>query len=385
MGIGRHACGVALLLSVGTVASVQSNETALTSAETTLMRSFTPWPIDPPPDAGNEFSGIGWAEALGEQLFNDTSFSRHQNMACSGCHVAGAGFADGLPVAIGAAQHVRNTQGLLNVGLQRWFGWDGGTDSLWSASLRPILSEIEMDGDVTTIAQRLRQNKSMLEGLERAKVMQALPSDTDEAILVVAAKAIGAYVRTLRSESTPFDKFAQAVISGDLISQKTYPDSAKRGLKIFLGEANCHICHFGPNFSNGEFHDVGRPFLTSVGQVDPGRYVGIQRVSSDPFNLSGKYNGVQDAGEIRKTERVKLDQTHWGQWRTPSLRNLTLTSPYMHDGSLATLRDVIDHYADIDPARLHSQGESILKPQTLSDAQRDDLVNFLETLSPTTP
>ena len=79
---------------------------------------------------------------------------------------------------------------------------------------------------------------------------------------------------------------------------------------------------------------------------------------------------------------MKLTQSNFGQWRTPSLRNLTLTAPYMHDGSLATLKEVVDYYSDIDPARLHSKGESILKPLDLDEKSRLDLVKFLETLSP---
>jgi len=152
-------------------------------------------------------------------------------------------------------------------------------------------------------------------------------------------------------------------------------------LKIFFGDANCHVCHFGANFSNAEFHDTGRPFFTGVGAVDPGRYSGIKRVRDDKYNLVGEFNGTDKLDEIRKTKTVTLGQGNFGQWRTPSLRNLTLTAPYMHDGSIATLREVVDAYADIDPDRLHAQGEAILKPLALDDAARDDLVNFLQTLS----
>ena len=95
----------------------------------------------------------------------------------------------------------------------------------------------------------------------------------------------------------------------------------------------------------------------------------------------GEHNSQTNEQDMRKTRTVTLGQVNFGQWRTPSLRNLTLTAPYMHDGSLVTLREVIDAYADIDPDRLHAQGESILKPLDLNDEARNDLVHFLLTLS----
>lgn len=150
---------------------------------------------------------------------------------------------------------------------------------------------------------------------------------------------------------------------------------------IFLGEANCHVCHFGPVFSNLEFHDTGRPFFVGIGEVDPGRYSGIERVRKDRYNLAGPFNGNNDENEIRKTLSVTLGQVNFGQWRTPSLRNLVYTTPYMHDGSLDTLREVVDAYADIDPERIHSDGEAIIRPLALDEQEREDLVAFLEPLS----
>ena len=119
-----------------------------------------------------------------------------------------------------------------------------------------------------------------------------------------------------------------------------------------------------------------------MGAVDPGRYTGIQRLRADRYNLLGSHNGTGSEHEKRKTRTVTLGQSNFGQWKTPSLRNLTLTAPYMHDGSIATLRGVVDAYADIDPDRLHNEGEALLKPLDLSDSQRNDLVEFLKTLSP---
>jgi cytochrome c peroxidase len=146
------------------------------------------------------------------------------------------------------------------------------------------------------------------------------------------------------------------------------------------------VCHFGPGLSNGEFHDVAIPFLIEPGRVDSGRYSGVRRVKSDPFNLLSIYNdqsvksGNQTENpsknqsenqperlpESLKTNTVQLAHRNWGEWKTPSLRNLKTTAPYMHNGSLRTLRDVARHYSEINEERLHSDGERLLKPLRLS-------------------
>ena len=370
-------CFLVLFIATFTTMAVQADET-MTAAELGFLQSFGPWPQVAPPDPGNELSGLVWAEELGERLFSDTVFSGDETLSCASCHVASLAFSDGIPVAVGAGAHVRNSQGLLDVGQQRWFGWDGGADSLWAASLRPMLTDIELDGDIALIASRLRTKPDVMHELDKAgQVLQ-----NDESLVVLAAKSIAAYLRTLQSAPTAFDRYRLAVLDDSIAEEPIdYPSDARRGLSIFFGEANCHVCHFGPNFSNREFHDTGRPFFTAVGRVDAGRYTGIERVRKDPYSLTGHYNGTRVSQEILKTTSVTLSQVNFGQWRTPSLRNLIYTAPYMHDGSLATLREVVDAYADIDPGRIHSNGEAIIRPLDMNDRDREDLVAFLKTLS----
>lgn len=357
--------------------STAQSEIEFTRSEISSIAAQGPWPVAVSNDPGNELSGKTWAEELGKVLFFDASLSANESISCASCHQPELGFSDNRPVAIGLKQGVRNTQGLLDVGHQRWFGWGGGADSLWAASIRPFLNEHEMGQSVASLATMLRQKPYLTSILNDQLNRSEL---NDEEIIAFAGKSIGAYLLTLNSTKTAFDRFRDALVTNDVNTQKDYPISAQRGLKIFIGEANCRVCHFGPNFSNGEFHDTGRPFFTGVGQVDPGRYAGITRVRTDPFNLLGQYSTGDDNTQL-KTAAVRLGQVNWGQWRTPSLRNLRLTAPYMHDGSLETLRDVVDFYADIDTDRLHSKGESVLKPLDLNDAQRTDLVNFLQSLS----
>jgi len=365
-----------------------ASDVVFSAEERARIKLHGPWPVTVSSDPGNEYSGLPSAEEVGKLLFHDTGLSGNGKISCATCHQALLGYSDGKPLAEGSKVHFRNTQTLLNVGLQRWFGWDGGTDSLWAAALRPLFSELEMDGDVQNIARYLRQSHQYRgyfnadrSGAHVETNALAAAVHTDEALVVKAAKLIASYVRTIASGITPFDQFYDALRRGESIDVNIFSDSARRGLKLFVGEARCYVCHYGANFSNGEFHDIGRPFFTAVGQVDPGRYRGIQRLRSDPYNLTGAFNGSQKTNEIRKTESVKLTRADWGRWRTPGLRNLTHTGPYMHDGSITRLREVVDAYADIDPLRLHSEGEAIVKPLDLSDQQREDLVTFLQSLS----
>jgi len=389
--------GFVLILGGSFPAVIAQSSVEFSEQELNAIAAHGPWPGTVPPDPANELSGLPWAEKLGESLFFDTTLSANQSISCASCHQPENGFSDKLPVGVGLEQGVRNTQGLLDIGLQRWFGWDGGADSLWAASLRPMFNEHEMGNDATSLATALRSN-ALLSTAIQSNFAELLASGAsisststsknnalallgDEELIVIAAKSIAAFMRTLRSERSDFDRFRDALVNSDVDAQLAYAESARRGLKIFVGEANCRVCHFGSNFSNGEFHDTGRPFFTGVGAVDSGRYGGIQRVKRDRFNLLGKYGDASSHTDKLKTTEVKLSQMNWGQWRTPSLRNLDLTGPYMHDGSLKTLRDVVDAYADIDPDRLHVKGESILKPLDLSDGQRNDLVNFLRSLA----
>jgi len=384
------------VVSLTTVA-VAEEDVIFTDSEIQRILGFGPWPGTVPNDPGNEFSDSALAQAIGKKLFDDPALSLTGDVSCRSCHEPTLAYTDGLTVAEGVdgKLHIRNTQGLADSGLQRWWGWDGGVDSQWAAALRPLLSPVEMANTIESLAGYLRDHVEYDSALKQLALKGADSKSTaknpdsadaaddlsDEQLVVRAAKYMAAFTRTIRSLPTPFDAYRTALEEGDTATQDKYPLSAKRGLKIFLGEANCHVCHLGPNFSNGEFHDTGRPFFVGVGQVDSGRYSGIQRVRAHPYSLLGEYNGTHREDEKRKTRSVRLGQANWGQWRTPSLRNLTYTAPYMHDGSLESLDDVVESYVNIDTDRLHTEGESILKPLDLTAADKDALVCFLESLS----
>jgi cytochrome c peroxidase len=208
------------------------------------------------------------------------------------------------------------------------------------------------------------------------------PTADDPEFLVNLAKAIAAWQETLVSPPTPFDRFREALADKDAAAAASYPQAARRGLSLFLGRGQCATCHAGPLFSNGEFGDIGVPFFVKPAGVDPGRQGGIKHLLASPYNLLGDHNDDATRGNAVGTRHLRPEHRNFGEFKVPTLRNLTLTAPYMHNGSIASLRDVVRHYSELDEDRLHSDGERILKPLMLSAGEIDDLVAFLETLSP---
>ncbi|MCX8005190.1 MAG: hypothetical protein N2688_09575 [Burkholderiaceae bacterium] len=363
------------------VAGIAAAKAGVTFSDEEVARILAhgPWPPAAVRDASNRASGHPAAIALGQRLFFDPRLSRDGTIACAGCHDPRKAFADGRPRPAAAVALPRNTLALANLGLQRWFGWSGASDSLWMASLRPLLDPAEMGSDPERLGALLREDRAL--GCLYAHAFGRPPPTDAEALLVDVAKALAAFQETLVTGRTPFDVFRDALAQGDLAAQAQYPAAAQRGLKLFVGRGNCFVCHAGPNFSNGEFHDVGVPFFLRPGVVDPGRYEGIQRVVASRYSQLGPFNDDPAQARGEATRHVLLAPRNWGEFRTPSLRNVAVSGPYMHDGSLATLRDVLRHYSELNEERLHADGERILRRLDLTAAEIDDLLAFLHTLT----
>ena len=351
----------------------------LTDAELARISSHGPWPLPWVADPGNRVSGNAAAIRLGHALFFEPRLSANRRVSCATCHLPERGFQDSRATAHGLADGVRNTPGLLDVRHRRWFGWDGAHDSLWAASLRPVLDPREMGGSAARTAKLLRGSASLACHYRQAFGKEAAAGDPE--LQVNAAKAIAAWQETLASPPSPFDRFRDALAREDVETAAAYPAAARRGLKIFLGRGQCATCHAGPLFSNGEFGDIGVPFFIKPAGVDPGRQGGIKRLLASPYNLLGAYNDDATGNNATGTKFLRPEHRNFGEFKVPTLRNLTLTAPYMHNGSLATLRDVVRHYSELDLDRLHADGERILKPLNLTEAESTDLVAFLETLS----
>lgn len=368
----RRALLVALLAAVPAAL-------AFTDAEVRAVAAHGPWPPAFRPDPSNRVSGNRDAIDLGERLFFERRLSAGKAVSCSRCHVPERNWTDGEARARGLALTDRNAPSVANVRLGRWFGWDGAHDSLWSQATRPILDPREMGASIAQVAKFVREDADY--ACRYRKAFGAPRPTSDEAVLVDLAKALAAFQETLASGRTSFDDFRDALLKGDATGIARYPDAAKRGLAIFIGRGSCNVCHIGPAFTNGEFHDTGVPFFIEPGRVDPGRQEGIRKLLASRFNLLGPYNDDATRATATGTRHVALEHRNFGEFKTPSLRNLALTAPYMHNGRLATLRAVVDHYSTLGPDRLHSDGEAILKPLRLSEGESRDLVAFLESLS----
>lgn len=382
----------------------------LSSDEIAAIVAHGPWPVAFTPDPGNRFSGQPAAIELGRRLFADPRLSADGKRACISCHQPERGFADGLARSVAAhgGPLDRNAQGLLDVRLQHWFGWDGAADSLWAFVLRPLGDDREMGAGPSVLTALMAGDPELS---SRYRLLDPNPDPTR--LRIDIAKALAAYLETLESPRTRFDTLRDALARGDPGATADYPVDALRGLQLFVGRGRCNLCHLGPAFSNGEFHDIGRPFMVDASRPDPGRHAGVKAVLTDPYNRLGRFvdpivdptasaankadprsasdapgsktsetnrsNSVDDPAV--RTRHLAPAHRNFGEFRVPGLRAALLTAPYGHDGSLPALADVVRHYSEIDLERLHADGESLLRPLRLDARQSADLIAFLRTLS----
>jgi cytochrome c peroxidase len=335
-----------------------------------------------PPDPSNRVSGKPAAIALGRVLFFDTRLSNDGQRSCATCHDSAKAFADGRARSIGIGGVVvdRHAIALANLRLNRWYGWDGAGDSLWMQSIRPILDAKELALTPEDLRERIAADPALAAAYGEVFGSTA-ESDTAELALVNIAKALAAFQETIVTGRSAFDDFRDALERGDTAAMARYPSAAQRGLKTFVGRGRCSACHFGPNFTSGEFENIGMPHFAAKGRVDTGRFGGIKALLASPFNLLGRHNDDPAKAPGLATRHVEPLHRNWGEFRVPSLRDVARTAPYMHDGSLATLADVVRHYSEVDEDRLHGlPGQSLLRPLRLTPREQADLVAFLETL-----
>ena len=361
-------------------------------AELRMILQHGPWPPPASRDPSNRVSGKAEAIAFGEKLFFERRLSAKGSVACATCHVPERGWSDGRKLGVGLAEVDRNTPTVQNVRVHRWFGWDGASDNLWSQSIRPLLDAREMGMTERQVAEVVRNDADLACRYEKA--FGARPAAGDDAVLVAVGKALAAFQETLVSGRTPFDDFRDALERGDLKAAARYPQDAQKGLRIFVGRGNCSLCHFGPNFTHGEFHEIGIPVFKKAGGVDWGRYEGIKKLRASRFNLLGPFNDDPPRADGTSTRHVALAPQTFEQFKVPTLRNVTRTAPYMHNGHLAALPDVVRHYSEIDPTLLHMAHlyfdplvpeavptDTLLKPLKLTSIEISYVVAFLMTLT----
>jgi cytochrome c peroxidase len=257
--------------------------------------------------------------ALGRRLFFDRRLSRDGSLSCATCHTPNRAFSSPLPVSVGVGgrRGTRNVPALINRGYGRAFFWDGRITSLEAQVLKPIQDPREMDLPLEEASARV--------GLDVPTLSRALAS----------------YVRSILSGDSPYDRF----VNGDRAALSV---EQQRGLQIFRGKGNCTACHIGPNFTDEQFHNTGVAWRDGH-FGDEGRFT----VSKKPHDR--------------------------GAFKTATLREIARTAPYMHDGSLATLEDVIDFYSG--GGRLNPARDSEMRPADFNPEEKQALVAFLESLS----
>ncbi len=350
----------------------------LTEDEIEQTLSFGPWPPSFQSDPSNRFSKDATAIKLGQALFNDPVLSVDGAFSCASCHDPDQAFTTPEARALGRDLLNRNTPSLRNLAGLRWYGWGGKSDNLWAASLHPIIEEQEMAHSAESLKIAISES-TYIDDFEA--IFGHLQDQSPELFLVNTAKALSAYLESLATDRTIFDDFRDALERRDVAAAKEYPEAAQRGLQLFLGRGKCVFCHNGPRFSNNEFHDAGVPYFLNETEVDQGRFGGLNILLSSPYTLDSDWNDDPEKKGAWAVRNVRRSHSDFGTFRTPSLRGVAETAPYMHDGSLDDLKSVIRHYSKIDTERLHADGEAILSELNLSEQEIADLVAFLVTLS----
>jgi cytochrome c peroxidase len=382
----------------------------LSDADIQLALEFSPLP-PVPADPTNAYADDPNAAVLGQALFFDTRLSGNGAVSCVTCHDPDKGWADGRTLAKGVANHPMHTPSVLNTAYNRWFFWDGRKDTLWSQALGPLEDHREHDTDRLAIAHVLSEDEAYRTAYEavfgrlpalndgarfppharpdperpqseHAQAWAAMRDEDRDAanrVFVNVGKALAAYQRRLVSASSPFDRFVEGLRGEEGGDISAMSPSEQRGFALFGGKALCIVCHDGPTFSDGEFHTNLVP--TAEG-VDPGRPVGIVRLLDDPFNSASIF--ADDDGVLART-KLAFPRIGWespGAFKTPSLRNVSRTAPYMHEGQIATLEEVIAFYDTLEGAAAEGpHTERILRPIGLEESERADLLAFLHALT----
>ena len=374
-------CGVATLLVAIAAPAITAAAQHEARAEVRIqLLQHGPWPVALGRDASNRVSGHAAAVEFGYRMFREPRMSTNNYVACISCHQTDRAFTDAIARAQGLAPVGRNTPTLANLRLMHWYGWGGTSDSLWMASLKPMLDAREFGSDAARVAHVVRVGDGL--ACRYRSSFGALPSaHADERVMVNVAKAIAAFVETLTTGPTRFDEFRDALARGDAAAVASYPSAARRGAELFVGKGQCATCHAGPNFSDGEFHFAEPRSAGLAGAPDAGREAGLAEWRRSPYNRFSRFTDLKPRPLAAPSPAIGDTATRY-QFRTPSLRNVAVTAPYMHDGSVDTLFDAVGHSAR---TRLTSEDDArdAPRPAALCAQETRDLVAFLETLTDT--
>lgn len=304
--------------------------------EKAVAQPLVPLPPSPPVPLSNLQTPA--KVALGKKLFFDPKLSVNGSISCAFCHMPKAGFADPRPVSIGVGgkRGGRNAPSALNAAyLDRQF-WDGRAGSLEEQAIGPLTNPVEMENPT---------NQSVVDRLRKIPYYRQSFREIfgGEVSIDRIGEAIAAYERTLLTPNTRYDRYLMG-------EKKALSPSAQKGFLLFKGKARCVLCHSGALLTDQSYHNLGVP-QTGTLSTDVGRYA----ISHDPADK--------------------------GKFRTPPLRNVALTSPYMHDGTFRTLRQVVDFYDKGGGKSPYKTKDPLLRPLHLTKQEKIELVDFLLALN----
>lgn len=396
----------------------------LSDGELQLAATLSPLPALPA-DPTNSFADDSAAAVLGQRLYMDRSYSGPLAVgsdggngglgdagvigavSCFSCHGSTSGTDDrSVPnnVSLGTDYGTRNALGVVNASFQAWTNWGGRFDTQWSlplavaengrimASTRLGVAHLMWDkyrADYDAIFplpldaafDRSSVDAARFPAVGKPKAAMTDPDGAWELMAPVDrgivnriyanyGKALAAYMRKLVSRDAPFDRF----VAGDA---QAISVSAKRGFQVFVGKGKCLTCHTGPTFSDDSFHALGVPQTgPRVPGSDLGRFADLTPLLASPFNSRGAFSDAPDAGKLNGLAPI---DTMKGAFRTPMLRGLSASAPYMHSGQFETLEQVIDFY-DVGGGTVPDGGVNTLQVLALTGDEKADLVAFLKTL-----
>ena len=336
----------------------------LVLAETSVL-GLPPLPI--PADNPQTVAKV----ALGKKLFHDQRLSADGKVSCATCHQADKVFSDGLPVAQGINKQLgtRNTPSLFNVAYQHSLFWDGRRASLEAQAKEPFFHPREHGlKDTPALLHHIRTDQQYAAAFKRTFGVSRRDISSDH-----VTQALAAFERTLIAGESPFDRY---YFAGD---QKALSPTAQQGLQLFQGQAQCATCHtLGKTsalFTDQQFHSLAiglkkiEPRIieltTRVARARPAERERLVLEDADYAEL-GRFLVTQNPADI-------------GKFKTPSLRNVALTAPYMHDGSITTLAEAVEF-------EVYYRGLAQNRPLILTPQEKLDLIDFLKSLtSPTRP
>ncbi len=353
-----------------------------TDDELTAIRSLHSLPEKPPRDATNRFAENAVAASLGDALFHDPSLSACGTVSCQSCHGnEGRTVPEAFATGCNGVKTGRNPPSVVNTAYDTFFMWDGRADRLWSQAILPLTSPGEMGGTPSLLRERLDAGYA---GHYQEVFGKDAAQTPDDELLANFGKAIAAYEWTLRRRSSQWDldvqRFIKAVEDGVEEQDPLYV-----GLKTFVRKGQCAVCHKGPLLTDGRFHNIG------VEDASPGARGAADALPQTfdwTFNAAGPYSDERSGPDSNRLQNFRTDlaanpHTYLGGYRTPSLRNVTTTGPFMHTGKLNTLAEVVEFY-DLggDPeGTFQGVKTDTIKKLELTDEEKAALVALLESMT----